>query len=56
LRKLEFYTNKKLGIDISYVQIRKILTKHSLRFKKTRIRSLSNDPEYEAKWPGFANY
>lgn len=49
LRKLEFYANEKLGIDISYVQIGKILAKHGLRFRKARRKIISDDPEYEAK-------
>lgn len=49
LRKLEYYANKKLGIDISHAQIRKILTKHGLRFRKARRKLVSEDPEYGAK-------
>jgi len=49
LRKLEYYANKKLGVDISYVQIGKILAKHGLRFRKARRRIVSDDPEYGAK-------
>ncbi|MEA1904259.1 MAG: IS630 family transposase, partial [Candidatus Hadarchaeota archaeon] len=49
LRKLEYYAKRKLGVDISYVQIRKILAKHGLKFRKARRRLVSKDPEYEAK-------
>lgn len=49
LRKLEYYVGKKLGVDISYVQIRKILVKHGLKFRKARRKLISEDPEYEAK-------
>ena len=49
LRKLEFYVKKKLGVDVSYVQIGKILAKHGLRFRKARRTFVSEDPEYEVK-------
>jgi transposase len=49
LRKLEYYAKKKLGVDVSYVQIGKILAKHGLRFRKARRKLVSDDPEYEAK-------
>lgn len=49
LRKLEYYAKKKLGINISYVQIGKILSKYGLRFRKARRKLVSEDPEYGAK-------
>lgn len=49
LRKLEYYAKKKFGMDISYVQIGKILAKHGLRFRKARRELVSEDPEYGAK-------
>ncbi len=49
LRKLEYYARRKLDVDISHMQIKKILTKYGLRFRKARRKLVSNDPEYEAK-------
>jgi len=49
LRKLEYYAKKKFGLDISYVQVGKILTKYGLRFRKARRKLISEDPEYGAK-------
>lgn len=45
LRKLEYYAKKKLGVNISYVQIGKILSKHGLRFRKAGRKLVSEDPE-----------
>jgi transposase len=49
LRKLEYYVNRKLGIKMSHTQIRNVLLKHGLKFRKARSRILSTNPEYEAK-------
>jgi transposase len=49
LRKLEYYARRKLGINISYVQISKILKSYGLRFRRVRRKIISEDPEYEAK-------
>jgi transposase len=49
LRKLEYYVKNRLKTDVSYVQIRNILLKYGLGFRKARKKLFSDDPEYEAK-------
>lgn len=49
LRKLEYYVKKKFDVDVSYVQIGKVLAKYGLRFRKARRTLVSRDPGYEAK-------
>ncbi|MGB9622994.1 MAG: IS630 family transposase, partial [Candidatus Bathyarchaeia archaeon] len=48
-RKLEWYAKHKLKLEVSRSQLRKILLKHGLRFRRDRLRLVSKDPCYEAK-------
>jgi len=43
LRKLEYYLNKKFGLKISHNQIRKILLKYGLKFRKARDEIISRN-------------
>lgn len=50
LRKLRAYiVKKKIVKDISHTQIARILKSRKLGFKKSKLRLISEDPEYEAK-------
>jgi transposase len=49
LRKLQEYLKSKRVAELSHSQLRKILMVRGLRFKRSRQRLISKDPEYEAK-------
>ncbi len=49
MRKLEWYAKHKLKLEVSHSQLRKVLLKHKLRFRRNRLKIISKDPSYEAK-------
>jgi transposase len=49
LRKLQAYLKSKRIADVSHAQLRKILMTRGLRFRRSRLKLASRDPEYEAK-------
>ncbi|MFN4133218.1 MAG: helix-turn-helix domain-containing protein [Candidatus Hadarchaeales archaeon] len=49
LRKLHAYLKSKRIADVSHTQLRKILMARGLRFRRSRSKLISPDPEYEAE-------
>ncbi len=49
LRKLSAYLRSRGIADLSHTQLRTILTSRGLRFRRSRAKLISRDPEYEAK-------
>jgi transposase len=49
LRKLQTYLKSKRIADVSHAQLRKVLMARGLRFRRSRSKLVSPDPEYEAK-------
>lgn len=49
LRKLQAYLKSRHIADVSHAQLRKILMARGLRFRRSRLKLISRDPEYEAK-------
>lgn len=49
LRKLQAYLKSKHVADVSHTQLRKILMGRGVRFRRSKLKLVSRDPEYEAK-------
>jgi len=49
LRKLQNYLKSEGIADVSHTQLKKILNARGLKFRRSRLKRVSKDPEYEAK-------